>query len=75
MKHRSSLHLARGLRIHALACALCLLAFVLVSLVVNEPLWVWFIAVGWVVGLLSHWLSVRGRLADSGAGVAHSEGH
>jgi hypothetical protein len=52
-----------GLRIHAMAFVAGIAAMLIVNLLIGAPYWVAWVVPGWAIGLLSHWLSVRGPLA------------
>jgi hypothetical protein len=54
-----------GLRIHSLCFLIALPLALVINLWIGPPYWVQWVLLGWGVGLLSHWLSVRRALVLS----------
>lgn len=51
-----------GLYIHAAAFAVGIVLMLVINLAIGRPYWIVWVLLGWGVGLMSHWLSVRSRL-------------
>jgi hypothetical protein len=62
MKHATPEQMRIGLRIHAIAFLVLMVLMVVINALVGRPYWVAWVFLGWGVGLLSHWLAVRGHL-------------
>lgn len=48
-----------GLRIHATVFFPVLLAVIVINLWLGPPYWSIWVVIGWTIGLVAHWLSVR----------------
>lgn len=59
MKHATPEQRSAGLRIHALVFVIAMVLSLVVNLLIGPPYWVAWAALGWGIGLLSHWLAVR----------------
>lgn len=64
MKYATPAERQLGLRIHAIVFVPSIIVLVVINLLTGAPYWVLWVLLGWGIGLLSHWLSVRGRKAD-----------
>jgi hypothetical protein len=62
MKNLNPRQSRRGLRIHAICFLIVLPLLVVLNLWIGHPWWVQWVVLGWGVGLVSHWLSVRKML-------------
>ncbi|MDQ0136892.1 putative membrane protein [Neorhizobium galegae] len=59
MKNASPAERQLGLRIHAIAFVPSIIVLVVINLLTGAPYWVLWVLLGWGIGLLAHWLSVR----------------
>lgn len=59
MKNASPARMLLGLRIHAAAFVGTIIVLLAVNVMVGPPYWVGSVLLGWGIGLISHWLSVR----------------
>lgn len=59
MKNASQSEKQFGLRIHALVFVPGIIVLVVVNLFTGAPYWILWVLLGWGIGLLAHWLSVR----------------
>lgn len=59
MKNASQSEKQLGLRIHAIVFVPSIIVLVVVNLFTGAPYWVLWVLLGWGIGLLAHWLSVR----------------
>jgi hypothetical protein len=59
MKNASPEQMQLGFRIHAIAFVVILVALLIINLWIGSPYWVQWVLLGWGIGLISHWLSVR----------------
>lgn len=58
-----------GLQIHAASFVAGVLLMLVINLLTGAPYWIAWVVLGWGIGLLSHWLSVRNHIRrDSAAG-------
>ncbi|MCQ1571389.1 2TM domain-containing protein [Neorhizobium galegae] len=63
MKNASQAKRQLGLRIHAIAFVPSIIVLVVINLFTGAPYWVLWVLLGWGIGLLAHWLSVRCQTA------------
>lgn len=63
MKNATPAQMRIGLRIHAIVFALSMVLMLIINLLTGAPYWVVWVLLGWGIGMLSHRLSVRSRLA------------
>ncbi|CAN7498952.1 MULTISPECIES: 2TM domain-containing protein [Neorhizobium] len=68
MKHASPEQRQLGLRIHAVVFIPAIVVLLIVNLLTGSPYWIVWVVLGWGIGLLAHWLSVR-RYGDRNAGT------
>lgn len=59
MKNASPAQMLLGLRIHAAAFVATIIVLLAVNVMVGPPYWVGWVLLGWCIGLISHWWSVR----------------
>jgi hypothetical protein len=60
---KSTTQMRTGLRIHSMTFVASMLLMLVINLLTGAPYWAAWVLLGWGVGLLSHWLAVRGHLA------------
>lgn len=63
MKNASQAERQLGLRIHAIVFLPSIIVLVIVNLFTGAPYCVLWVLLGWGIGLLAHWLSVRSQNA------------
>lgn len=61
MKYASQSQRQLGLRVHAIVFVPSIILLVVINLVIGAPYWVLWVLLGWGIGLLAHWLSVRSQ--------------
>lgn len=59
MQHATAAQRRLGLRIHATVFFPVLLVLIALNLWLGPPYWCVWVVIGWSIGLLAHWLSVR----------------
>lgn len=59
MKHASPAQKQLGLRIHAIAFVLTMVVLLVINAWTGSPYWVHWVLLGWGIGLLAHWGSLR----------------
>uniref|UniRef100_UPI003100DE5D 2TM domain-containing protein n=1 Tax=Neorhizobium sp. EC2-8 TaxID=3129230 RepID=UPI003100DE5D len=59
MKNASTAQRQLGLRIHAIVFVPVIIVLVIVNLLIGSPYWVHWVLLGWGIGLIAHWWSVR----------------
>ena len=63
MKNATPAQMRIGLRIHAMVFLASMVLMVIINVLTGAPYWVGWVLLGWGIGMLSHWLAVRSRLA------------
>lgn len=61
MKQMSEAGKRLGVRIHAAAFVVTILALIVINLLTGAPYWVVGVVPGWTVGLFCHWYFTVGR--------------
>lgn len=59
MRHATFAQKQLGLRIHAMAFVVGIIASFMVNFFVGPPYWAFWVLLGWGIGLLSHFLCLR----------------
>lgn len=70
MKNLSPSGKRSGFRIHAIVFVLSMPLLLITNLWIGPPYWVQWVLLGWSIGLLSHWWSVRSVFAGGSLGLA-----
>lgn len=66
MIHATPAQQGLGLRIHSMSFIAGMVILVIVNWFTGPPYWVGWVLLGWGIGLLAHWLSVRNIIASGG---------
>jgi hypothetical protein len=72
MKNATPAQMRIGLRVHAIVFVLSMLLMLVINVVTGAPYWVVWVLLAWGIGMLSHWLAVRGQLARN-VGTARAD--
>jgi len=59
MKNATLAQKRLALWIHAAAFCVGIVVMLIVNLMIGQPYWIHWVVLGWGVGLISHWASVR----------------
>ncbi len=60
MRQQSEAGRKRGLNIHAIVFVLTMVLLAVVNVMTGSPYWVFWVALGWGIGLLAHWWFIAG---------------
>ncbi|MBP1852908.1 2TM domain-containing protein [Rhizobium halophytocola] len=66
MKNASQAQMKLGLRIHATVFVPTIILLIIVNFLIGPPYWFGWVLLGWGVGLIAHWLSVRYHVSQRG---------
>lgn len=66
MKNASQAQMLLGLRIHATVFVPTVIILIIINFLIGPPYWFAWILLGWGIGLIAHWWSVRYHISRRG---------